>query len=123
MSLKSRLDEVLDAADWLTLTNSARPELQTVDVKPVVFTRYAGFQILGPRKRHRVDVMMVMGVAESTTIADGQGFEDSTDRLIEEICKADDAYPELLPATVNYNMEVFGTKRRYISVVLMVLGE
>ena len=123
MSLKSRLDEVLGSAGWLTLTDGSAPTLESLADRPVVVTRYAGFIIDGPRKRHAVQVALIIGVAETTRLSDGDGFEEYVDRLVDLIYTADDAYPERLSATVDYRSKAFHTKREYVSIMLTVLEE
>ena len=123
MSLKSRVDEVLDSADWLSRTSGGEPALSALSDGPVVMTIYAGYEIIGPRAREAIDVVMLFGVAESKGIHDGEGVGPAVDRMVELIYEVNDAYPELRAARFSPRFDAFGSNRRYVAAVIRVLGD
>ena len=133
MGLKERVDEALDALDWLDRSPGAAPRLASLKDGPVVITRFMGQDIVGDRFRPRVDIFVVVGVAETTSISDGQDLEALNDRIVGVLYTVPDCYPELIPVAVDYNNRMFGKEnfqrgsqkasgRDYIVMRIGVLG-
>ncbi|MYA43311.1 MAG: hypothetical protein F4Z31_16390 [Gemmatimonadetes bacterium] len=131
-SLKERIENALRAANRWTVTEWSEPRLAGIAGSaptPAVAVRWGGTATVGDRRRQRVDVLAIVASQRSEKYWAGEGLESIEQMLVEDVYAAEDAYPELIDATVVYDMQLGqgrpdnrGTQRGYIVVQVPVVG-
>ncbi|MYI68100.1 MAG: hypothetical protein F4103_04880 [Boseongicola sp. SB0673_bin_14] len=133
-SLKERIENALRAANRWTVTEWSEPRLAGIAGSaptPAVAVRWGGTATVGDRRRQLVEVLAIVASQRSEKYWAGEGLESIERMLVEDVYAAEDAYPELLDATIDYGMDLGAgprvesdrrTNRGYIVVRVPVVG-
>ena len=110
MGLKTRIDEALDATDWLERSIAASTRLASLGEVPIVITRSMGQEIIADEARMQVDVLCLMGVSTDTRKLD-EDYEPFIERMLQLLRFVPDCYPEEFPISIDYDNDLFNERR------------
>ena len=110
MGLKTRIDEALDATDWLERSIAASTRLASLGEVPIVITRSMGQEIIADEARMQVDVLCLMGVSTDTRKLD-EDYEPFIERMLQLLRFVPDCYPESFRSVSTMTMICLNERR------------